>query len=381
VIEAVDNAMLELQHALSVRMMYPPGKHVQTCQERVCEMVQQILQHQRKLDVFVLDDRVIFDDRTLPSSVNLVNGLFGLLYRSGVDRITFHQGLEIEEIRLLLDELADCKIEGSKRLQATPHVIFSFIRQIDAADSTPPQSPHQVLDGREMTVDVNSLWRDIEVGEGLNVEMLTDIVTNIIRAVSDHSDIMLPLVTLKRHDEYSFVHVINVAILSTTLSESLGFDDTGVHEMCIAALLHDIGKQHIPRELLNKKGRLTNEELQQIQMHPVEGARMLLSTPGMPELAPIVAFEHHVCANGGGYPKVPQDWQLNLASRMVQIVDVFDALRTHRPYRQGLSLPQIIEIFQSDMNACFDADLLDVFFQHIIPRYHPEMVDVIEAQP
>ena len=109
-----------------------------------------------------------------------------------------------------------------------------------------------------------------------------------------------------------------------------------------------------------------------MQSHPAEGARILLNTPGIPEIAPIVAYEHHIRANGGGYPKVPKDWKLNLASRVVQLADVFDALRTYRPYRPGLPVPRIVEVMKNDVGTFFDADLLELFLLNVVSRGIPE---------
>ena len=104
---------------------------------------------------------------------------------------------------------------------------------------------------------------------------------------------------------------------------------------------------------------------------------MLVNTPGVPEVAVIVAYEHHIRADGGGYPRVPRGWRLNLASRVVQLADVFDALRTNRPYRAGMPLPKIIELIKSEVGTFFDADLVKVFFEDVVSRGlpAPAMVD------
>ena len=92
----------------------------------------------------------------------------------------------------------------------------------------------------------------------------------------------------------------------------------------------------------------------------------------MPEIAVVVAYEHHVRADGGGYPRVPKNWRLSLASRIVQLADVFDALRTNRPYRPGLPLPRIIDVMRNEAGTFFDADLLNVFFQEVVSRGIPD---------
>jgi HD-GYP domain-containing protein (c-di-GMP phosphodiesterase class II) len=200
---------------------------------------------------------------------------------------------------------------------------------------------------------------------------LGDAVAGISRVLAQSGDSILPLAPLKRHDEYTFVHTINVGILSAALGEALGFDVRTVHELNISALLHDIGKQMVPGDLLNKNGRFTDEEFRIVQLHPVNGARLLLTTSGVPELAAIVAFEHHIRVDGTGYPRVPSSWKLNLASRIVQVADVFDALRTNRPYREALTPPEIVEVMTRDAGTFFDPDLLDIFLRKVVSRGAP----------
>jgi HD-GYP domain-containing protein (c-di-GMP phosphodiesterase class II) len=150
-----------------------------------------------------------------------------------------------------------------------------------------------------------------------------------------------------------------------------------IHELTVAALLHDVGKQVIPKEILEKQAPFTEEEFRVMRMHTVEGARILLNTPGVPELAPIVAYEHHVRGDGTGYPKMPPNWKLNLASRIVQMADVFDALRTTRPYRAGLPVPQVVEVMRRDIGSSIDSDLLRIFFEHVVARGAPELASAL----
>ena len=373
-IDKVDNAMLALQRALSARAMYPPGRQVESCEELACRKILHLLKFRQKIDVFVLDGRVIFDDTTLPSSDNLinVNSLFELIYHSGVDRITFQHGIDISQIRSLLDELDVCRIDDSKRLRATTHITFSFIKKVNTTDSSPHHKSLSILDHQKMAVTVSESWQNIDIGDGFDPDKLAGLVTGISQTVQASDYAMLPLAAIKKHDEYTFVHTINVSILSAALGRLVGFNDAVVYDICMAALLHDIGKRCIPVELLNKYTHLTDDEYKIIQKHPEDGARMLLTIPRVPELSVIVAYEHHIRADGSGYPKVPKGWKLNLASRIVQIADVFDALRTNRSYRKSLPLLKIVEIMQKDVGTFFDADLLDLFFQFVTPQQNPD---------
>jgi HD-GYP domain-containing protein (c-di-GMP phosphodiesterase class II) len=149
----------------------------------------------------------------------------------------------------------------------------------------------------------------------------------------------------------------------------------------ISALLHDVGKVDVSLKLLNKMGRFTEEEYRAMQIHPVAGARLLLKTPGVPDLATIVAFEHHIRFDGGGYPWVPRSWKVNLASRIIQLADVFDALRTHRPYRPGMPLEKVVSIMKGDAGTYFDPDLLRIFLEHVISRGVPEGEPIPDPDP
>ena len=116
--------MLSLQHALTARLTYPAGPHVDSCRDRACDTVQHMLDDRPRIDVFVLDDRVICDDQTLPASTSLLTGLFGQFRAAGIDRITFHQGIAVPEIQALLDDLAAHQADPSQSLRATDHLTF-----------------------------------------------------------------------------------------------------------------------------------------------------------------------------------------------------------------------------------------------------------------
>ena len=142
-----------------------------------------------------------------------------------------------------------------------------------------------------------------------------------------------------------------------------------LRDVGVAALLHDIGKLRVPAEILNHAGHLDDHQRALIQRHPEDGARILLATGGVPEVAVAVAFEHHMHHDGvGGYPQVSRPWTMNLVSEMTHIADVFDALRSNRPYRKGMSRDRIAAIMRHDAGTVFDPDLVEVFFSDIVTR-------------
>src|SRR5690348_2281213 len=113
---------------------------------------------------------------------------------------------------------------------------------------------------------------------------------------------LVPLLELRQFDEYTTTHCLNVSVLTMALAEHLGLAARDVRTFGVAGLLHDLGKVRIPLEILNKPGKLTDEERKVMQGHTVEGARLIITSDRELDLAAAVAYEHHIMINGGGYP-------------------------------------------------------------------------------
>jgi putative nucleotidyltransferase with HDIG domain len=170
---------------------------------------------------------------------------------------------------------------------------------------------------------------------------------------------LMALTALKKYDNYTFTHMVNVAALAMAQARSLNLDGALLREFGFAALMHDIGKVNTPLEVLNKPGKLTKEEFDIMKRHVVDGAHILRRTPEMPALAPIVAFEHHLKQDLS--PENIGSRKLNLCTMIVSIADVFDALRSNRPYRQGLATVRIRSIMGEQDNPAFNQVLLKRF--------------------
>jgi putative nucleotidyltransferase with HDIG domain len=172
---------------------------------------------------------------------------------------------------------------------------------------------------------------------------------------------VLPLLELKEFDQYTTTHSMNVAVLAMALGEFLELGGATVRALGVAGLLHDLGKVCIPRDILVKPGKLTEAERDVVREHPLVGARMLLASPDPMDLAAVVAYEHHIMLDGGGYPSLHDARGAQYASRLVHICDVYDALRTHRPYRQAWESERAIDFLESRAGAEFDPAIVRSF--------------------
>jgi putative nucleotidyltransferase with HDIG domain len=206
-------------------------------------------------------------------------------------------------------------------------------------------------------------WLQSEVRERGTVPLVEAeaIVRSLSVAMHGGSQVMLPLLQLKEFDQYTTTHSMNVAVLTMALAEYMGLAATDVRAFGIAGLLHDVGKVRIPIEVLTKPGKLTPEERALMNQHPADGARIILETNQPLDLAAIVAYEHHIMINGGGYPTLRFARDCHHASKLVHVCDVFDALRTRRPYREAWPLQKVVSYLHELAGVEFDRELVDVF--------------------
>lgn len=218
---------------------------------------------------------------------------------------------------------------------------------------------------REEADTVRWLHQELQEKKDLHLIEAEAIVRSLSVAMHGDQVFLIPLLRLKQFDQYTTTHALNVSILTMALAEFIGLGPKEVRNFGIAGLLHDLGKVKIPEEILNKPGKLTNEERLLMNSHTVEGARLILAAEEHLDLAAVVAYEHHVKLNGGGYPSFDFPRKCHQASDLVHVCDVFDALRTARPYRDAWAQERIISYIEKRSGAEFDADLAHAFVRMI----------------
>jgi putative nucleotidyltransferase with HDIG domain len=172
---------------------------------------------------------------------------------------------------------------------------------------------------------------------------------------------VIPLLSLREYDEYTTTHSLNVSVLAMALAESLCLSPREVRAFGVAGLLHDIGKVRIPRDVLNKPGQLTPAERDLIRKHPVDGARIIMESDQQLDVAASVAYEHHIMIDGSGYPTMHFRRDCHPASHVVHVCDVYDALRTNRPYRAAWEHEQVMEYLRENAGTEFDPTLIRAF--------------------
>ena len=197
---------------------------------------------------------------------------------------------------------------------------------------------------------------------------LRRVTQSMVDLLREDEHVLLGMTSIKNFDGYLFNHCANVAVLSAALGQRLGLNKVRLGELCLAALLHDLGKTMVPKEILDKTAGLTDEDWEMLHQHPVHSVEILLSqgrvSPGM--LAAIVAgFEHHVDYDLTGYPTlVNKDHEVTLFGRIIAIADCYDAITTPRPYRTVNLTPfDGVRFLLGNMGTKFDPILVRLFIE------------------
>lgn len=205
--------------------------------------------------------------------------------------------------------------------------------------------------------------RHLKAGEPIDITPLAAVAEEMVDTMFTHGDAMLCLARIRAKDAYLMEHSMNVAILLANFGRYLGLDRSVLKELTLGGLLHDVGKIMTPDEVLNKPGKLTDEEFGVMRQHVVHSYDILSNTAGITPTMLEVAANHHERLDGTGYPQRLKGDQLSLYTRMSGIVDVYDAVTADRVYKQGMQPTQAFRVLLKGIDQHFDAELVTKFIK------------------
>ncbi len=353
---AVQNALIELGSACQRVMMQGDG----------CEI-------RRSGDfVFVNETRV----RLALDNYAAVAYVLTLLRDAGVGSVRFGSVPESRMWVVLLAFLQSPPLEYpeearlgqlEQRLAQAGVLAFEFDPPIDELDDDDD------LDSRERarqtymrSLDVTrEVMMATRLGRSPSLKRVKRAVQAVVDAILSDPASLIGMTTLREFDEYTFVHSVNVCILSVALGRRLGLSKVQLLDLGVAALLHDIGKSRVPSEVLNKRGSLSDEELAIIQTHTWQGVLSLFSLPigsGRPWRAMVSAHEHHMRIDLSGYPACERPRSLSLLSKIIAVADGFDAATSTRVYQQTPWSPaDVLQGMRDNPRLGFDPIIVKAF--------------------
>ena len=340
--------------------------------ERTHHQLQAILQTKPNLTFLIVDDDVVVDNHVLTTTTPQLDQFVALLRQCAVQRITFGREVTVDGLLQLVEDLSAA---GTEAVHSTLGITLGKVKVLSEMDlesqreSLTPELKEKLaaLEGyRDRSLDdIRDLYHQIKSTKQISRHGLGEVVQGFLQGMLYNVNPLQMLASLKRSDEYTFTHAINVCILTMAQAESLGIKGNTLYDIGIAASMHDAGKMFVSDDVLNKPDKLTDEEWEHMRDHSAHGAMYILKLDGIPKLAFLAALEHHIRYDGSGYPNLGKNWRPNIVSQMIAIADMFDAMRSRRPYKEPKPDELIIKILQEESGTAFNPQLAQNFLRLI----------------
>ncbi len=210
---------------------------------------------------------------------------------------------------------------------------------------------------------VSDVIHQVRNGHGIDVKETKEISHTLVEEILQQPDAIMNLMDIKSFDDYTFTHNINVATISLMIGQAMNMPKADMEDLGVGGMLHDVGKLKIPLSILNKDGKLTDQEFAEMRSHPNYGYEILAKSKGVSERARMVALQHHEKFQGGGYPRKLKGSEISLFARICAVADVYDALTTDRPYRVAMTPYEAMKILTAGMDSHFDPAVLGTFIR------------------
>jgi HD-GYP domain-containing protein (c-di-GMP phosphodiesterase class II) len=212
---------------------------------------------------------------------------------------------------------------------------------------------------------VTSMFNEARMGKAIEADNVMPLVADISSSVARNPGALISIARLKSTDDYTYMHSVAVCGLMIALSRQLDFDAAQTREAGMAGLLHDVGKMAIPLEVLNKPGKLSDEEFALIKGHPAAGHAMLKDGRGITEISLDVCLHHHEKIDGSGYPHRLAGDDISLYAKMGAVCDIYDAVTSERPYKKGWDPAEAVHKMASWSKGHFDERVFQAFVKSV----------------
>ena len=368
-VDMAKKGFLQLGVLLRNASLYPPAHpFLLGSAEQLLVSLEELCAKRKEASYHFVDGELFFETFSVPMEEMTAELVEGFTSRV-IGGLTFQQGVAREELVAFayLMKRDPQAIHGQggitpllhqagvKRIQA--HALLTRAHG-DDQQHTSDKKPSEIY--REGIETVEEIIQSAFSGNALNARRIQSLTHTMVDSILDNRDALVGLTSIKFYDEYTFVHSLNVAILSMAMGAFLSLDKAQIAALGVAGMLHDIGKVNIPLEIINKPGSLTDAEWEIVKRHPVEGALILSGLLGVGRVAMVTAFEHHRQYNLKGYPLTADEHTVPHAyARIIALADAYDALTSVRVYYRVLRPPdEAVRILLGKRGTLFDPVLV-----------------------
>lgn len=380
IFKTVEEIFIRFSASLKTAQIYEPNNLAFVSQVNpLFSLIQNVLKNEREA-VFQFYENTLFFNSTRVKfdflSYSKFKFLSDALREKDIGTVGFESGLDIEQLTKFVVLLANSKGKQENPFEEFKEKIErSGIRHIflikthsfeiakSAKDDQTKQTAKKVF--FKSVAHLKEAFSHEGSKKDLEIKTTRRLIRSIVSIISRDEAYMLGLTNIKNYDDYTINHSANVSILATCFGRRLGLEKKELIELGLSAFFHDIGKVEIPKDIVDKKEKLTEEERAMIQRHTYHGAGKLISLKSsgyLPVKALYVALEHHLWSNLSGYPKSWKKDTINLYSKVVKICDFFDAVTTQRPYRDHVfTRDEALNLMLEKSGEEFDPVLVKIF--------------------
>ncbi|MDD2308414.1 MAG: HD domain-containing protein [Desulfuromonadaceae bacterium] len=320
----------------------------------------------------LIDGIMFFDDHLFIAPSTAIADLTERLTEKGIARITATSSVSFGELELFVklfssrsvrfDTLSVQMAEGGvTSLKLVRHGDETFDQGNDDAEIV-PEGGHVAAYTRALSA-IKTICRDIERGRIPNSAPLIKVVDKMVAITMEEPWALLGLTMIKDYDHYTFNHCVNVGVLSMALGATLGLDTMSVRNLGIAGQLHDIGKVMIPKNILNKPGKFSSDEFDEMKRHPEFGSKIIREMEGLAPHISSVVLGHHLHYNRSGYPEWATQLPFNQMIDIVAVADTYDAITTLRVYQHPATPKAALDEMQKLAGTILNGAIVECFIK------------------
>jgi len=322
----------------------------------------------------LVDGIMFFDDHLFIAPSTAIADLTNRMMEKQISRIAATSSVSFDELEVFVKLFSSKNArydELSRQMEDEGITALKLVRQGDEAfdpphDEAEPESDsegdHVETYNRALTA-IRTICRDIERGRIPNSAPLIKVVDQMVGITMQEPWALLGLTMIKDYDNYTFNHCVNVGVLAMALGASLGLDAMTVRDLGISGQLHDIGKTMIPKAILNKPGKLSSAEFDEMKRHPELGSKIIREMEGIGPHISSVVLGHHLHYNRSGYPEWASKLPFNQMIDIIAIADTYDAITTLRVYQHPVNPRTALNEMQKLTNTILDGKIVERFVE------------------
>lgn len=388
--------------ARATRLYPPEHSGVQRALDELVRVVEEIRSQEGYFEARFTRELIFVNEQLLRldlSNYASFTQLLTLCRNSAVGALKVPEGAQARDWLVLLSLLANPATTDDREGNydsLLERLIAANIRAFELEAQTEAEGGRAVSEGTEgaegprqvakrtyaQTVAVaKDVIGSIRAGKTPNVRRIKRLVHKIVDQILQEETSLIGLTSIRDYDEYTYTHSVNVCIFSVALGRRIGLTKKQLYELGMAALFHDIGKSRVPLEVLQKDGSLSEEDWQHMMAHPWMGVLALFALKGqtdVPYRGMVAAYEHHMKCDLSGYPRVIRPREQSTISKIIALVDGYDAATTHRSYRGALPLPAVIQDMRDNPRRGLDPILVKAF-TNMLGIYPPGTLVVLDT--